>query len=110
MSTHTTSPAIHPAIPSTDTASLQTVQRVRDAVRQRFPAWADQCEPSVNVLTLRAWNRRGYRVKKGEKAIRVNTLLPVWKRDEKTGENVQVGTRPATVCVFALPQVEKKTA
>ncbi len=56
-----------------------------------------------------AWNQRGYRVKKGEKAIRVFTKVPVTEKDATTGQEKLVGSRPAPAFVFALPQVEKKT-
>jgi hypothetical protein len=95
-------------VPYKDSFSIGNAKRVLEAVRQRFPDWADQCEPYVNVLTLKAWNQRGYRVKRGEKAIRVAALIPVWKEDKQTGEKVQVGTRGGKACVFALPQVEKR--
>jgi hypothetical protein len=101
-------PTIPLGVPFKDSFSIVNTKKVLDAVSQRFPDWADQCEPYVNVLTLKAWNQRGYRVRKGEKAIRVATLLPVWKEDEKTGEKAQIGTRPGTAFVFALPQVEKR--
>ena len=95
-------------VPYKDSVSAQNSKIVLDAVKARFPAWADQCQPYVNVLTLKAWNQRGYRVKKGEKAIRVFTKIPVTEKDEETGEEKIVGSRPARAFVFALPQVEKK--
>lgn len=95
-------------VPYKDSTSEINSKIVLEAVKQRFPEWVAQCTPYVNVLTLRAWNQRGYRVKKGEKAIRVSTLLPIWKEDPAKGEKVQVGTRPGKAYVFALPQVEKK--
>ncbi len=101
-------PTIALGVPYKDAYSIGNAKKVLEAVRQLFPAWADQCEPYVNVLTLRAWNQRGYRVKKGEKAIRVAALIPVWKRDKETGDKVQIGTRGGTAYVFALPQVEKR--
>ena len=97
-------------VPYKDAFSIHNTKVVLDAVRQRFPDWVDRCEPYVNVLTLRAWNQRGYRVKKGEKAIRVFTKAPVTETDPKTGEKKVVGARPATAFVFALPQVEKREA
>ena len=95
-------------VPYKDSTSDFNSKVVLDAVKQRFPNWAAQCQPYVNVLTLKAWNQRGYRVKKGEKAIRVATTLPVWKDDTEKGEKVQVGTRHGKAFVFALPQVEKR--
>lgn len=104
-----TTPLIPIGTPYKETFSIPNAHKVLEAVRQRFPEFADQCEPYVNVLTLRAWNQRGYRVKKGEKAIRVAALIPVWKEDKDTGEKKQVGNRGGTACVFALPQVEKRS-
>lgn len=95
-------------MPYKDTFSIFNSKKVLEAVQQRFPDWAPECEPYVNVLTLKAWNQRGYRVKKGEKAIQVGTMIPVWQEDKDTGEKAQVGTRPGKAYVFALPQVEKR--
>ena len=95
-------------VPYKDSVSAQNSKIVLDAVKARFPAWADQCQPYVNVLTLKAWNQRGYRVKKGEKAIRVFTKVPVTEKDATTGVEKIVGSRPARAYVFALPQVDKK--
>lgn len=103
-----TSPTVALGVPYKDTVSAANSKIVHDAVRARFPDWADQCQPYVNVLTLKAWNQRGYRVKKGEKAIRVFTKVPVTEKDAATGDTKIVGSRPARAFVFALPQVEKK--
>ena len=110
MQTQTTppSPAVQFGVPYKDSMSIVNAKVVQEAVAKRFPEWADKCEPYVNVLTLRAWNQRGYRVRKGEKAIRISTMVPVWKDDTEIGEKVQVGTRPGKAFVFALPQVDKK--
>ena len=94
-------------VPYKDSSSIANSKIVLEAVKERFPDWADQAEPYVNVLTLKAWNQRGYRVKKGEKAIRVFTQVPITEKDD-SGEEKIVGHRPARACVFALPQVEKK--
>ena len=101
-------PTVALGIPYKEDASVQNSKIVLDAVKTRFPNWADQCKPYVNVLTLKAWNQRGYRVKKGEKAIRVFTKVPVTEKDATTGDEKVVGSRPARAFVFALPQVEKK--
>ena len=76
-------PTIQLGVPYKDSTSAANARVVHNAVRKRFPAWADQCQPYVNVLTLKAWNQRGCRVKKGEKAIRVFTKIPVTETDEK---------------------------
>ena len=72
-----TIPSVALGVPDKDTVSAANSKIVLDAVRVRFPEWADPCQPYVNVLTLKAWNQRGYRVKKGEKAIRVFTDPPL---------------------------------
>jgi hypothetical protein len=102
------SPTIALGVPYKDSTSQKNEQIVRDAVAKRFPDWAGECEPYVNVLTLKAWNQRGYRVRKGEKAIRVFTQVPITRHDEKTGKDQVVGLRPSKAYVFALPQVEKR--
>lgn len=85
--------------------SVYNTRLVLHAVAQRFPQWAPEARPYVNVLTLRAWNQRGFRVKKGEKAIRVMTKIPITRKNEK-GEQEIVAERRAVAYVFALPQVE----
>ena len=105
----TTSPApVALGTPYRTEQSVKNTQAVLQAVWQRFPEWAQRCEPYVNVLTIRAWNVRGYRVKKGEHSIRVRVLIPAFTKDEKTGERVPAGTSVSTAHLFALPQVEKR--
>ena len=86
--------------------SARNTQAVLQAVAKRFPEWSSQCAPYVNVLTLKAWNQRGFRVKKGEHSIRIPVIVPVFK--EEDGKKVPVANRPSTACLFALPQVERK--
>jgi hypothetical protein len=84
--------------------SLKNSQAVIQAVRQRFPEWADQAVPYVNVLTFRQWVQRGYGVKKGEKSIRITVMKDI--PDEDNPKQTRRVRR--TACLFALPQVEKK--
>ena len=89
----------------TDHQSQSNTQAVLKAVRQRFPAWADQCAPYVNVLTFAEWQRRGYRVRKGEKAIRV----PVLRRERRSDDDPPEGRLVRRwACLFAAPQVETR--
>ena len=94
-------------VPYRTDQSVRNTQAVFQAVKQRFPEWASQCQPYVNVLTLKAWNQRGFRVKKGEHAIRIPILVHVFKENEK-GEKIPVANRLSRACLFALPQVEKR--
>ena len=92
-------------VPYKDTFSIFNSKKVIEAVRQRFPEWADLCEPYVNVLTFHQWKARGYRVKKGEHSIRIPILSEIEEDDKKTKRLVR-----RTACVFALPQVELSKA
>ena len=93
-------------IPYKTDQSQKNTQIVLDAVKSRFPEWASQAAPYVNVLTLKAWNQRGFRVKKGEQSIRIPVLVPVFK--EEDGKRIPVANRLSSACLFALPQVERK--
>src|SRR5207244_2940076 len=79
-------------------------------VNRRFPNWADQCEPHVNVLTVNKWKAQGYRIRKGEKPISLRGFFPVFKNYAVTGERIKVGTRHRPIHVFAFPQVEQSSS
>ncbi len=82
--------------------SLRNKQAVLEAVIQRFPAFAADCIPYVNVLTFHQWKARGFHVKKGEHAIRIPVLREIEEDDKKTKRLIR-----QTACLFALPQVER---
>jgi hypothetical protein len=66
--------------------------------------------PEINCFTYRGWLQRGYRVKRGEKAIRTHTFLTISEneKDEKTGkEKMKLFSVPKNVCLFYYLQVEK---
>ena len=56
--------------------SAKTADAVREEIARR---WGDkeaaQYDPLTNCFTIRTWNALGYRVKKGEKAIRSMTYV-----------------------------------
>lgn len=83
--------------------STRSKQAVMNAVGTRFPEFAGQCEPYVNVLTFRQWKARGYHVKKGEKAIRIPIVREIEDAEKKTKQLVR-----SVAFLFALPQVQKK--
>jgi hypothetical protein len=64
----------------------------------------------TNCFTIRTWNALGYRVKKGEKAIRSLTYVegkdPTADTDEE--EETDTVTYPKTVYLFYRIQVEKR--
>lgn len=76
------------------------------AVGERYPDWMINCKPYINVLPIKAWNQRGFRVKKGEKAIQVWTMIPKTKKNDDGQEEI-IGKRSVVANVFALPQVEQ---
>ena len=94
-------------------------EKTADAVRQEIARrWgeeeAKQYDPLTNCFTIQTWNKLGYRVKKGEKAIRSITYVEATDQAETTNENEDeedeqnVRTYPKTVYLFYRTQVEKR--
>ena len=83
--------------------STRSMQLVIDEVKKRFPEWLPQCEPYRNVLTFQEWKRRGYKVKKGEKSIRIPILSEIEEKDDPKAKRLV----RRTACLFAKPQVEQ---
>jgi antirestriction protein ArdC len=94
-------------------------EKTADAVRQEIARrWgeeeAKQHDPLTNCFTIQTWNKLGYRVKKGEKAIRSITYVEATDQAETTNENEDeedeqnVRTYPKTVYLFYRTQVEKR--
>lgn len=95
-------------VPYGTSFSARNAEIVKSEVQKRFPEWAAEAKPYINILTLKAWNQRGFRVKKGETSIRVPTFTEILKDDEESGDKIIVGKRRTTACLFALPQVERR--
>ena len=91
-----------------DQQSITNAQLALTAVAARYPEFIPEAIPYVNILSYNEWLKRGYKVKKGEKAIRVAGARPILEKDEQ-GKDEFLGMAPCTACVFALPQVEKIT-
>ena len=76
-------------------------------INERWGAEAvKEYDPRENCFTLPTWNRKGYRVKKGEKALHSVTWIPLTKKDEK-GDAQEIGRKPRNVNLFFIRQVEK---
>jgi hypothetical protein len=74
---------------------------------------AKQYDPLTNCFTIQTWNKLGYRVKKGEKAIRSITYVAGKDQAETINEDEdkdeqEVRTYPKTVYLFYRTQVEKR--
>ena len=89
--------------------SEKTADQVREEIARRYgEEEAEEYDPDTNCFTLPTWNRLGYRVRKGEKAIRSMTLIEEKDPDAKEGEETEVHKYPKAVYLFYIRQVEKK--
>ncbi len=83
--------------------SENTAENVKKQIMARWgETEADSYDPRSNCLTFNQWHTHGYRVKKGEKALKSMTIIE--KKNEK-GEVVE--KYPKTVNLFYVGQVEK---
>jgi hypothetical protein len=95
-------------------------ERTADAVREEIARrWGDEeaakYDPLTNCFTIGTWNQLGYRVKKGEKAIRSITYVEgkneaetINEDEDENAEEPDVRTYPKTVYLFYRTQVEKR--
>lgn len=83
--------------------SENTRALVKKALEEKFgPEIANSYDPYTNVMTMRDWNKNGYKVVKGQSAIRSVTMI------EKTDESGTVIKRyPKRVYLFHISQCEK---
>ncbi len=90
-------------ITSNWTGSETTSSLVRKQIANRFgEEEAKKYDPQQNCLTFKKWLENGYKVKKGEKAIK--SFIVVEKKNEK-GEVTD--KYPKQINLFYLSQVEK---
>ena len=83
--------------------SETTAKMVREQLAERFgPEVAEDYNPYENVATLRTWGQHGYRVKKGEKALRSITMV---EKKDKNGEVIK--RYPRRVSFFHISQCER---
>lgn len=89
--------------------SEKTAEQVREEIARRYgEKEAENYDPQVNCFTLPTWNKLGFTVRKGEKAIRSVTLIEKEDPDQQEGEEPGVHKYPKTVYLFYIKQVEKK--
>lgn len=90
-------------IKSNWTGSEITSNIVRKQISDRWGSEeANKYDPKANCLTFRKWLKSGYRVKKGEKALK--SYIVIEQKDEK-GEVVR--KYPKSINLFYIKQVEK---
>jgi len=85
--------------------SESTRKKVAEQIAKKYgDEEAKNYNPELNVRTYRSWLEEGFKVKKGEKAIRSVTFIEV---KNKSGEVIK--KYPKTVNLFYIKQVEKIT-
>jgi hypothetical protein len=93
--------------------SAKTADAVREEIARRWGEdEAAKYDPLTNCFTIQTWNKLGFRVKKGEKAIRSITYVEATDQTETSDEDgedePEVRTYPKTVYLFYRTQVEKR--
>jgi hypothetical protein len=91
--------------------SAKTADAVREEIARHWgEEEAKQYDPLTNCFTIQTWNKLGFRVKKGEKAIRSITYVAATDQaaDSDEYEEAEVRTYPKTVYLFYRTQVEKR--
>ena len=88
---------------STWTGSATTAELVKDQIIDRWGQdEANNYDPKSNCLTFNRWLESGYKVKKGEKAIKSFIVI-----EQKDKEGKTVRKYPKTINLFYIRQVEK---
>ena len=88
---------------STYAGSKKTLEAVIEEIRQHpelGPKYAKNFDPFHDAMTFGAWQRQGYQVSKGAKAIKSPIFVEI--TDPVTGENKTIRK---TVCLFHRTQV-----
>lgn len=89
--------------PTNYRGSIENYLAVLEQIRNR---WGDdeakKYDPKRNARTYNAWREAGFRVKRGETALKSITFIPV---EDKSGETVNVYKK--TVNLFYYLQLEK---
>jgi antirestriction protein ArdC len=81
MKTATAAPA-RPTMTAADAKKFEHYSE--DNAQALEDALTCNCEPYIDIFTLRRWNAQGYKVKKGEKSQVIKTYRTIQKKDPKT--------------------------
>lgn len=89
--------------------SIYTLSMVATEINNRWGIEAVKIyDPMVNCFTLNKWNTLGYRVKKGEKAIKSVTFIGNFNAKTVDGKEVKEGrSYPKSVSLFFINQVQR---
>jgi len=89
-------------ITSNWTGSETTETLVRKQISNRWGSEeAERYNPKANCLTIRQWNENGYRVKKGETALK--SYIVIEKKDK---QGKVIDTYPKQINLFYQKQVQ----
>jgi antirestriction protein ArdC len=89
--------------------SENTAATVKQEIAERWgEEEAERYNPKENCFTFKTWEALGYRVKKGEKAIRSITYIEVKDKNAQEGKEPEIRKYPKTVYLFYIKQVEKR--
>ena len=89
--------------------SEKTAELVREEIARRYgEEEAKSYDPQVNCFTLPTWNQLGFKVRKGEKAIRTMTLIEEVDENAKESKQSEKRVYPKAVYLFYIRQVEKR--
>lgn len=89
-------------------ATTQTSVANYPAIYEGFEAMGiapDDVRPRENVFTFNAWKELGRVVSRGQRGVKILTVIPCTKKDAATGEEAQVRKVRSTT-VFHISQTE----
>jgi hypothetical protein len=69
---------------------------------------ACNCEPYEDIFTFNRWSLQGFKINKGEHALKIITYVKFDIKNEKTGEIIKTISKPKSTCVFCRCQVTKQ--
>ena len=80
---------------------MSTRQKVEDQIRERYGSEAAaEYDPLTNCFPFRLWLKKGFAVKRGEKAFQSITFI-----EKKDGQGNIIGKYPKRVFLFYKSQV-----
>ena len=112
MKTLTTTPMTSSEATHFQGVSKASFLQVQEAISTRAAAGVHPhclCSPYEEVFTFNRWKAQGLSVKKGEKALRISSFVPVELKDRSSETERQTRLIPRELCLFCRCQVEENT-
>ena len=87
--------------------SRKTAAMVMAQIAERWgEEEAQNYNPETNCFTFNTWRAKGFKIKKGEKALHSYTFVSEYSGEE--GDDEEIAKHPKGVCLFYILQVEKR--